>query len=340
MLPGCPPTTRLDAENAELMIAMSKAARRPLNWNVMQVNQSNRDLVEERLAFGQRSIDEGGRVVMLVMPHTTVNTFTFGTGFALDGIQGWSEAMFLPRDKKLKLLRNPEGRRRLAETAAADPKIGTLLGGWATHVIAETFSPETKTYEGRVVGDIATEQGKTPFDALLDIVVADNLETTFMLGYPELTANDWELRADVVRDSRTLVGGSDAGAHVDRIGTMNYTTRLLADFPRIHKVMSLEKTVQLITQAPARLYGLRDRGTLRIGGAADMVLFDEDTVAPLPVTKRYDFPAGTLRLYTEAIGIDRVFANGEEIVDHGEFTGARPGRVLRSGRDTGNPPMS
>jgi N-acyl-D-aspartate/D-glutamate deacylase len=338
-LPECPPSTSLSEPDMDLMISMSRAASRPLNWNVMQVGERNREMVEERLAFGQRSLDEGARVIMLVMPHTTSNRFTFKTGEGIEGIAGWNKAMILPAAEKLTLLRDPALRQSLADSAAADPKIGRHLGTWATHVISETFTPETKRYEGRVVGDIAAEEHKSAFDALLDIVVADNLETTFILGAPEPTPADWELRAQVCSDPRTVIGGSDAGAHVDRIGTLNYTTRLLADFVRLHKVASLEQTVRLITQVPAQMYGLRDRGTLRVGAAADVVIFDEDKVAPLPLATRHDFPAGAMRLYSEAIGIDRVFVNGDEIVEYGEFTAARPGRVLRSGRDTKNPTM-
>jgi N-acyl-D-aspartate/D-glutamate deacylase len=338
-LPECPPSTSLGEGDMELMIGMSRAANRPLNWNVMQVNERNRDMVEERLAFGQRALDEAARIIMLVMPHTTTNLFTFQTGFALDGIAGWNRAMALPHAEKLALLRDPARRQSLAESAAADPKIGRYLGTWATHVISKTSTPETKRYEGRVVGDIAAEEQKSSFDALLDIVVADGLDTTFILEAPEPTTGDWELRAQVCNDPRAAIGGSDAGAHVDRIGTLNYTTRLLADFPRLHKVASLEQTVRLISQVPAQMYGLRNRGMLRVGAAADVVIFDEDTVAPLPLTTRHDLPAGASRLYTEAVGIDRVFVNGEETVEHGEFTPARPGRVLRSKRDTTNPPM-
>src|SRR5205823_1962890 len=120
---------------------------------------------------------------------------------------------------------------------------------------------------------------------------------------------DWAARAQLWEDDRALVGGSDAGAQLDMLATFNYATVLLADGVRTHRLLPLEEAVRLLTDAPARLYGLRDRGRIAKGGAADIVVFDEDTIAPRPIATRIDLPGGAGRLYAEADGIGHVIVN-------------------------------
>jgi N-acyl-D-aspartate/D-glutamate deacylase len=113
-----------------------------------------------------------------------------------------------------------------------------------------------------------------------------------------------------------------------------YTTSFLADCIRGRQLVSLERCVQLMTSVPAALFGLRDRGVLREGAYADIVLFDPDTVATDEVKLVDDLPGGTSRLYADAIGVHMVMVNGTTVVADGKSTGALPGTVLRSGRDT------
>ena len=184
------------------------------------------------------------------------------------------------------------------------------------------------------MSDIAAEQGKDPFDALLDIVIKDELRTTLVSPRRGDTAEDWKVRVDTWRDPRVVVGASDAGAHLDLVAQFNYTTEMLANPVRARGLLPLEEAVRLITDVPAQLYGLKERGRIAEGWRADVVVLDPDTVASKPVYTRWDVPGGASRVYAEAVGIDHVLVNGTEIVTEGEFTGARPGTVLRSGRDT------
>jgi N-acyl-D-aspartate/D-glutamate deacylase len=211
---------------------------------------------------------------------------------------------------------------------------------WANKTIVETFTAETKRYEGRTVADIAAEEGKDPFDALLDIVCTDSLRTSFCNLAPADTDEDWAARATIWRDPRAVVGASDAGAHLDMLTTFSFATTLLQEGVREHGVLSLEEAVQLLTDVPARLYGVRDRGRLTEGAWADVVIFDEATVGRGPVYTRDDLPAGAARLYADALGVGHVLVNGQEIVSDGELTGAIPGTLLRSGRDTATPALN
>jgi N-acyl-D-aspartate/D-glutamate deacylase len=119
-----------------------------------------------------------------------------------------------------------------------------------------------------------------------------------------------------------------------------YTTTLLQRGVREHQLLSTEQAVHLLTDVPARLYGLHERGRLRAGAPADVVVFDEDRIASEPIHTRFDLPGGAGRLYAAANGIGHVLVNGTEIVRDGELSEQRPGRVLRSGRDTVNPAMT
>jgi len=130
-----------------------------------------------------------------------------------------------------------------------------------------------------------------------------------------------------------VLGGSDAGAHLDMNDTFNLATSLLAAVRDDH-AMSLEEGVRLLTQAPANLLGLKDRGIVREGFRADLVILDPETVKPRTATMRYDLPGDEMRLYAEADGIGQVIVNGISIVEAGTHTGSLPGQVLLSGRDT------
>jgi len=131
-----------------------------------------------------------------------------------------------------------------------------------------------------------------------------------------------------------LLGASDAGAHMDMLATYSFATMLLAEGVRDRQLLSLEEAVRLITNWPARHFGLRDRGRVAEGCFADLVVFDPDAIGPGRVTTRHDLPAGAGRLFSEATGIEHVLVNGREIVDSGKATGDLPGVLLRAGADT------
>jgi N-acyl-D-aspartate/D-glutamate deacylase len=200
-------------------------------------------------------------------------------------------------------------------------------------VVSETFSAETKAYEGRRLGDIAAERRQKPFDAMCDIAILDELRTGFIPLPPADDRESWDMRLESWRDPRVVLGASDAGAHLDLLATFDWATRFLA-LTRDMGVMPIEEAVQRITGVQADLYGLTDRGHIREGAIADLVLFDPASIGPGRVAWRDDLPGGAGRLYGEASGIERVFVDGREIVDGGNLTGDQPGHVLRSGSDT------
>jgi N-acyl-D-aspartate/D-glutamate deacylase len=321
-------------EHLELMAAMSAAANRPLNWNVLAPSAPRREHVYAQLHAGDYAAERGGRVLALTVPNVVQTHLSFKTGFVLDALPGWRKPMALPPAEKMALLSNPEERRKLDEQAHG-PEAGILAGmaNWQGHTIVETFAAENEGLAGRTVADIAAERGQEPFDALCDIVVRDELRTVFR---PPAGADDqesWELRRDVWRDQRAIVGASDAGAHLDMLSTFNFSTSMLKG-ARDHELMPVEETVRYLPDVPARLYGLRERGRIAEGWHADVVVFDADTIGPGPIEWRNDMPAGAGRLYGGAVGVDHVLVNGTEVVQGTEVTGETPRVVFRSGRDT------
>jgi len=335
------PTARdFTEQHLDVMARMSAAARRPLNWNLLTVSAMNGAFVEQRLAAGDLAREMGAKVVALTIPEPPRPRMSFLSGFVLDALAGWAKPMSLPVAEKLALFADPVRRAELEEHARGTQGLIRGIAHWQRLVFLETFAPENAAYVGRTVGEVAVDRQQSPFDALCDIAVADDLRTVF--STPELGNDraDWEARVAVWRDGRAVIGASDAGAHLDLLATFNYATTTLARAVREHEVLPLEEAVQLLTDVPARLYGLRGRGRIVEGAHADLVVFDPVAIGPGPVFTRTDLPTGAARVYGEADGIDDVIVNGTVIVEDGAFTDARPGTLLRSGRDTETPSLS
>jgi len=329
------PTTELfERDHFELMTGMSVAAQAPLNWNVLTVSKQNAEERHSKLAAGDHARERGGKVVALTLPISAGGLLSFRTGFVFDALPGWERVMHLPTREKLAALADPTERKRLREGAGSVRGALETVANWANKRIVETVAPSSKAHEGRIVAEIAREQGRDPFDVLLDIIVADELGTSFTT--PALDDDEiWRMRIETWRDPRAIIGASDAGAHLDLLAAFVYPTQLLAVPVRERGLIGLEEVIHRLTDVPARLYGLRERGRVQLGWHADLVIFDAARIAPDPVRTRFDLPAGAGRLFGGASGIHHVFCGGEEIVSRRTLTAARPGKVLRSGRDTG-----
>ena len=228
-------------------------------------------------------------------------------------------------EKQMEIYADPAFRSAFKEELKQGRKwTGAVRGTTVVSVV----NPELKQYEGRTVGEIAEERGQDPNDAFFDLAVADNLQVKFVV--PRANTDPAQL-ADMVRDSRTLIGLSDAGAHLDMLCECGYPTYFLGHWVREELALKLEHAIQRITSEPADFFGFRDRGRLRAGAAADIVIFDEDTVnSPLRPTPVKDLPAGGTRLYCKAEGIAQVIVGGQVLYRDGQHTGALPGKVLRS----------
>jgi N-acyl-D-aspartate/D-glutamate deacylase len=324
-------------EERELMIRMSLEARRPINWNVLAPSSAQPDLPERNLSVSDEAQARGGRVVALTVPQPVRARINFLSGFVLDMLPGWAKLFGLPPEKRREALRDPAVRERLrkdAESGAVDPAVSNI-SNFGRMTVEETYAPENRGLAGRTLAEIAKQRGKAPFDVMMELVLSDDLRTSFGTGLPDQDdERSWKMRADAWRDERTVVGASDAGAHLDMLDTFAFSTQLLGGGVRERGLLGWEEAIHQLTDVPGRLYGIRGRGRLAAGWHADVVVFDPQTVATGPTYTRFDLPGGAGRLYADAVGIEHVFVNGSEIVRGTELTGTSPGTVLRSGRDT------
>ncbi len=324
-----------DDDEVDFMIEFSRAGGRPLNWNVLTVDSHAPERYRNQLAAMDRCRDEGARVVALTMPVIVGMNMSFLNYCALNMMPDWNEILGLPVPERMERLADPATRRFMEERAASpDAGVFARLTGWDGYVIGDTFAEENDGLSGRRVGDIAAERGTRPFDTLLDIVLADELRTVLWPGATDNDPESWELRRQAWQHPSVMLGGSDAGAHLDRMQGANYPTRFLADCLRGRRLTTLEDAVRMLTTVPAELFGLVDRGVVAPGAHADLVLFDPETVDSELLTLVDDLPGGTSRLFAGSVGVRRVWVGGVEVVRDGVATGATPGTVVRSGRDT------
>ncbi|MFI8323416.1 amidohydrolase family protein [Streptomyces sp. NPDC085529] len=323
-----------DAE-IDLFVEMTAAAGRPLNWNVLTIDAAVPERVPRQLTASERARKSGGRIVALTMPILTPMNMSLGTFCALNLIPGWGEILGLPVPERIAKLRDPDVRAVMLRRAdSREAGVFRRLAHFGRYVIGDTYSRENEGLTGRVVRDIAAERGQDPFQCLVEICANDDLRTVL---WPMPTDNDpasWALRAETWQHEDVMLGGSDAGAHLDRMCGAPYTTRFLGDCLRGRKLVPLEQAVRMLSDDPARLFGLRERGRIAEGFHADLVLFDPERIDAGPATLVHDLPGDSPRLDSRAIGIVSVRVNGVETVRDDEVTGAIPGRVLRSGRDT------
>ncbi|MER5684161.1 D-aminoacylase [Streptomyces sp. NPDC002205] len=322
-------------DEIDLLVDMTAAAGRPLNWNVLTVDAAVPERVPRQLVPSERARRAGGRIVALTMPILTPMNMSLGTFCALNLIPGWGEILSLPVPERIERLRDASTRAELLRRAdSKEAGVFRRLADFGRYVIGDTYGAANEGLSGRVVRDIAAERGQDPFHCLVEICAADELRTVL---WPMPTDNDpdsWALRQQTWQHEDVLLGGSDAGAHLDRMCGAPYTTRFLGDCLRGRKLVPLEQAVKMLTDDPARLFGLRDRGRIQEGFHADLVLFDPERIDAGPATLVHDLPGDSPRLDSKAIGIVSVRVNGVETLRDDKVTGAVPGTVLRSGRDT------
>ena len=322
-------------DEIDLLAHMSAAAGRPLNWNVLTIDAAVPERVPRQLVASERARREGGRVVALTMPILTPMNMSLGTFCALNLIPGWGDILALPVPERIAKLRQADVRADMLRRAdSKEAGVFRRLANFDRYVIGDTYSPANEGLTGRVVSYIAAERGQDPFHCLVEICANDGLRTVL---WPMPADNDpasWELRRETWEHEDVMLGGSDAGAHLDRMCGAPYTTRFLGDCLRGRRLVPLERAVKMLTDDPARLFGLRQRGRVTEGWHADLVLFDPERVDAGQARLVHDLPGDSPRLDSEAVGIVGVWVNGVETVRDDKVTGAVPGTVLRSGRDT------
>jgi N-acyl-D-aspartate/D-glutamate deacylase len=311
-----------------LLSRLSQACGRQVMYNTLLEQARHPGRWRAHLAQVEETTRQGIRAVPLCNPGSIVNRFTMKNCQVFRGMPTWLPILQSPDADKLRAYRDPAVRATLrAEVEAPLGPDSTFSKRWDLMIVEEPQLPRNRGLAGQSIAQIATAQGKDPLDAFLDLAVEEELATGFSLGE---TNTDTEAVAQILGSPYAVVGLSDGGAHVQFSSNVSNPTRLLGYWVREKKIMSLEHAVRRLTFDSAAAYGIYDRGLLQPGMAADIVVFDPDTVRPGREDVVHDFPSNGWRIREQAEGIHYTVVNGEVLLEKGVPTGRHPGRVLRN----------
>ena len=316
-----------------LMSRLAEATGRTVVYNNLGHSLRKPDDWKQLMAKVQASQKKGIRAYPLCSPNRTTQNFTMRNSQVFRGSPTWHPILLADDAAKLKAYRDPDVRRKLhqevIEWRVEIPAAGFARNWYDYMWIEKPVLAKNQQLKGKTVGELAKLTGKGIIDAFLDLVVEENLDTLFQQG--ELNVDE-QAMAKILSFPGAIIGLSDGGAHVQFHGGYGYSTRFLGEWVREKQLMPLEQGVRRLTFESASAFGLYDRGLLRPGMAADITIFDPDTVRPLPEEVVHDFPAGGWRMREPAEGIFATVVNGEVLLQNGKHTGALPGRVLRNSR--------
>ncbi len=315
--------SNLDDDEEAFLKFMLDASERPVTWLSLHNLAEKPNAIAEILDRVTPLIKRGARPQILTRP--LLYDMNLRRPFMFTEMNAAKEVFDASFEMQMAIYADPKFRQAFKE----ELKLGRKWAGLAQNIIVVSVeNPALKQLEGKTIGDIAAARKQDPNDVFFDIAVEDQLQVKYVV--PRANTDKAALAA-ALRDPRTIIGLSDAGAHLDMLCESGYTTYLLGHWVREQKALSLEHAVQRITSEPADFFGLKDRGRLHAGAAADIVVFDEHTInSPLRPTPVKDLPAGGMRLYAKAEGISHVLVNGQLLFENGKHTGTIPGKVLRS----------
>ncbi len=270
----------------------------------------------------------GRRLVGAISCCPLTMDFTLEAPYPFEGLAAWKPALG-QKGGAFKRVIAERGFRNAIRAELAQPAVFRLFSGeWDKVVVVETARDANRALENASLAEAGRRLGKDPLDALLDLALEEDLATVFAAL---LLNSDEDAVARLIRHPHSLVSLSDAGAHLTFFNDAGFGLHLLGHWVRERGVLSLADGVRKLTSAPARVFGIRDRGRLEAGCAADLLLFDPATVGRGPKRRVFDLPAGAARLVTPAVGVHGVWVNGERVVDEsGSLPSApRAGRLLR-----------
>ena len=311
---------------------MSDLARRhkiPVTWTALLSGMTGPGSHRRHLKLTAEQRAEGLDIVPQVACRPINFDFDFGEPFPFELLPMFKELMGFDRDAKKGAYGDTAFRSNFkAETA---PEMKSLLANWTRRAIISTL-PADRTLEERSLAEVAAERGTDPTDLALDMSIESNFAARFR--FPFINYDQNEVR-ELLTDDNTVVALSDAGAHASQLCDACYATHFLGHWCREEGIVPLEEAVHMLTQRPADVMGLTDRGRLAVGLPADVVVFDPDTVGATGLTRIYDQPAGQDRLVSQAIGIHAVIVNGTPIRENGadaiDSGQTLPGELLRGG---------
>jgi N-acyl-D-aspartate/D-glutamate deacylase len=301
---------------------------RPVLIAAMLHNGTNPGRVFDQIAEMEAARSRGRRLIAQVSCCPLTMEFTLRNAYVFEGLAAWKPAMEAHGEALNAVYADPEFRRRVKQDLVEFRGMRLFNSEWDKLHVVETARPENRALEGKSLAEIAAVKGVHPLDAILDLGLAEDLETQFTAL---LLNSDEAAVGRLVSHPDNHVALSDAGAHLTFFCDAGFGLHLLGHWSRDLGVLPIEEAVRKLTSQPADLFGIRDRGRLVPGAFADLLLFDPATVGRGPKRRVFDLPAGAPRLTTAAEGVHGVWVNGVQLADANGILGdiGRPGRVLR-----------
>jgi N-acyl-D-amino-acid deacylase len=316
---------RNKVEHFEWYHELARRTQRPILWQSLQHRWSEPNLWREQLAAVEPIFKAGYQAYGLTHTVPLVRHFTLKDCQIFDEFPTWKNLMFLPIEVRKQAFADAATRVKL-QYEIDNLRLTNYHKRWDIPKVEKCFKPENQKYVGKTIAEMAVMRNQAPIDAFLDLALDEDLETIF---WNANNGGDWNAMGEILRSPYVLIGTSDAGAHVLFGADFGYGTILLGLWVRERQVMSLEQAIHKLTFHPASIFGLQGRGLLRPGYAADIAIFDPQTVNAEEPTWANDFPANTKRMVQQSIGMHYTIVNGTVINDHGRMTGDLPGQVMR-----------
>jgi len=314
----------MSQEEYDFLDLLLTESGRPVTWLALLNRDDMPEACQDTLRQAAALIRRGG--VPQVTCRPLIVQIDLRNPFIFANLASWNPVFNQPKEVQAKIYRDESFRNAFRE-ALKKPDIFT--GKWERLEVKEVSNPSMQALVGRNVAEIAKDRGKDGVATFLDLALEDDLEIQFTIEM--FNANE-ERMPELISDPRTMVGLSDGGAHVDMLCDAGYATYMLGRWVREKQAMTLEHAVKRITSEPADYFGIKGRGRLSPGFAADVVVFDYNTVGSSKRGEmRNDLPGGGRRLVMPSRGIEYTVVNGEVLYEHGKLSDAMPGRVLRSG---------
>ena len=313
----------MDDPELELLDFMLRESERPITFIAMFDRDDISEAVRTSLRKAAPMIARGARPQTSPLPLT--REINMRNPFSFAAFPSWKR-VFEDKSKEAQaaVYRDPAFRAQFRE----DLKRPAAFGNWERITVHEVKSAALKNLEGQTVAELAAAQGKDGVDAFLDLTLADDLDNEFTMTSFN---NRIDRMAEILNNPDMLLGLGDGGAHLDMLCDSGYPTYVLGTWVRERKVLTLEHAVQRMTSDPADFFGIKDRGRLMPGLAADVAIFDPATVGSVGrPERRYDLPGGAKRMVMRSQGIEYTVVNGEVTWERGALTGASAGVVLRS----------
>jgi N-acyl-D-amino-acid deacylase len=316
----------LAEDELELLKLLAESSQRPLTWLALLDRTDIPYVYREALQTVAPYIKSGMRIHPQVTPRPARAYHNLRTPFIFASFASWKEAFNRSVEEQLTLYKTPEFRHAFRQELKGKGGV-VFTGQWDRLSVVRVARPEHEGFINKSIEEVAALTGKDPVDALLDLVVAENLETGFLFA---ATNTNPVAVQELITNPHVLIGLSDAGAHVDQSCNAGVPTYLLHEWVRKRGALSLEEAVRRLTTEPAGFLGLRKKGRIAPGMDADLVLFDLDTVKPCPLEWVNDLPGGKPRIIERAEGIVYTLVGGQVFFAHGEHQGVYPGKVMRS----------